>query len=255
VEELSEPKFDAATCYAGLEQQAKQYEERRRYAEATPVRDQMLLLFRKLYPNDLLGIALHTQWLGGLYEVQRLHAAAEALYCQGIEIQRRVLLENDEALLDSLNNLARLYRGERRYEEAETLYREVMETRRRQTPDNFAALAGSINEVGWMCEVQGRNPEAVTLFREALELRRQIVPQDATLIIRSLSHLAYHFAYYEGDYDATQHYEEVYQFAVQTLGEGDPETQLAKSNCQYYRNYLENGDDAEIDHPNDCGDA
>jgi serine/threonine-protein kinase len=135
---------------------------------------------RRVLGNDHRAVALD---LANLASVQ-LHAdptAADTLYRQAIALQRKLLSQDDEELLQSLQGRASVLVQRGSFAEAEALQREVLTSRRRVLGDGHPDLAFTIQNLASTLERKGDIPAAEALYREALRHRlARLAPGEAT---------------------------------------------------------------------------
>jgi len=97
---------------------------------------------------------------------ERELALAQKYLNQAIVLQTQ--FQQQDALANSLNNLAVLYEYQGRYNDAEPLYLQSLDIRKRQLGDDHPSVATSLNNLALLYESQGKYSEAEDLAKQAL---------------------------------------------------------------------------------------
>ena len=124
---------------------------------------------------------------GDLVRVEGRYDEAEPLYLESLEGQTRVLGEEDNRTLWTMNNLAVTYSRQGRYDEAEPLSLEVVETRRRVLGEEHRDTLAARNNLGGLYTIQGKYEQAAALL-EAVEANAR--ERGAVLSVVICPHLA-----------------------------------------------------------------
>ena len=97
---------------------------------------------------------------------ERELALAQKYLNQAIVLQTQ--FQQQDALANSLNNLAMLYESQGRYNDAEPLYLQSLDIRKRQLGNDHPDVASSLNNLAVLYESQGKYLEAEDLAKQAL---------------------------------------------------------------------------------------
>ncbi|MBI3476251.1 MAG: serine/threonine protein kinase [Acidobacteria bacterium] len=130
------------------------------------------------------------QVMGSVYEGLELHARAETLLLQTVEIQRRVLGPEHPTTLASARQLAWAISEQHRYAEAETMERDLVGvTSRTLGPDHAITLATE-SDLSRTLGLAGRYAEAEVLGRKVFERQQRVLGPDDSETIESQRRLA-----------------------------------------------------------------
>ena len=156
---------------------------------------------------------------------ERELALAEQYFNRAIVLQTQ--FQQQDALANSLNNLALLYRLQGRYNDAEPLYLQSLDIRKRQLGDDHPDVATSLNNLALLYKKQGRYNDAEPLYLQSLDIRKRQLGNDHPDVATSLNNLA-------GLYESQGKYLEAEDLAKQALiiyqnrlGNEHPNTQNA----------------------------
>ncbi|AFZ48869.1 tetratricopeptide repeat protein [Dactylococcopsis salina] len=166
-----------------LFQQVVQLYQEGKYAEAIPLAEQALTLYKEAVGEDHLAVAQTLNNLAVLYENQGRYSEVEPLYQQALAIQKRALGDDHPNVASSLNNLAGLYYRQGRYSEAEPLFKQALAMHKRLFPDDHPNVATSLNNLALLYESQGRYSEAEPLYQQALAMRQRLFPDDHPVLL------------------------------------------------------------------------
>jgi len=201
-----------------------------RSAEAEPLFEEALEIFRKALPEGHPDIATSLNNLALLYKSQGRSAEAEPLYDEALKICRKALPEGHPDIATSLNNLALLYKSQGRSAEAEPLYDEALKIWRKALPEGHPDIATSLNNLALLYKSQGRSAEAEPLYDEALKIRRKALPEGHPDIANSLNNLAELYRG-QGRYgEAEPLYDEALAIRRKVLPEGHPDIAVSLNN-------------------------
>ncbi|MDA0268483.1 MAG: CHAT domain-containing protein [Cyanobacteria bacterium] len=173
---------------ATLRQQVDALYQVGRYAEATPLAERVVAIYRSQGASRAIANALND--LALLYRVQGRYQDAEPLYLEAVDRMQNQLGDGDPLLATLFNNLAALYGSQGRYNEAEPLYLQSLEIDREQLGDRHPSVAASLNNLGWLYRNQGRYAEAEPLYLEALAIIREQLGDRHPNVAHSLNNLA-----------------------------------------------------------------
>ena len=118
------------------------------------------------------------------------YAAAEAIFIQALEIDRKTIGEIHPVYAIHLNNLAGLDWAQGRFAEAEGIYRDALEIDREAIGEVHPGYATHLNNLALVVQKQGRYAEAEGLFRQALDIGRRTIGERHPDYATRLSNLA-----------------------------------------------------------------
>ena len=163
----------------------------KRYISLAPICTVLGLAFKVKDPERLLGeehpitmaaignLAVALTRLGRTEE-------SEAVYRRLIELEERMLPQDDLDRTYSLNNLGVHYANIGRFTEAEPLLREALRIRVSQVDETDASLPFSNENLGMMLREAGRYEEAEPFLNRGLYLRRKLLGEEHRWIAESL---------------------------------------------------------------------
>jgi tetratricopeptide (TPR) repeat protein len=144
-----------------LNQAGSYLRDRAHYAEAEPLYQRALVIWKKaLGPEDPAVADSLNNNLGWLYYLHGKHAEAEPLYQRALAIREKAQGLEPPAVAWSLNNLAELYYLQGKYAEAEPLYLRALAIRKRTLEPEHPDVANSLNNLGLLYSKQGKYAEA-----------------------------------------------------------------------------------------------
>ena len=157
------------------------------------------------------------------YKAVHNYAQAEPLYKQAIEIDRKVLEENDPDFATDINNLAGLYRAMRNYVQAEPLYKQALEIRRKSLGEQHPVFVSSLNNLAFLYEAMGNYAQAEIFYKQVVEARRKISGTEHPDFATSLNNLAELYRIL-GKYPLAEPlYKQALEIDRKALGEENPE--------------------------------
>ena len=119
---------------------------------------------------------------------ERELALAQKYLNQAIVLQTQ--FQQQDALANSLNNLAVLYEYQGRYNDAEPLYLQSLDIRKRQLGNDHPDVATILNNLALLYESQGRYNDAEPLYLQSLDIRKRQLGNDHPDVASSLNNLA-----------------------------------------------------------------
>ena len=119
---------------------------------------------------------------------ERELALAEQYFNRAIVLQTQ--FQQQDALANSLNNLALLYESQGRYNDAEPLYLQSLDIWKRQLGDDHPDVATSLNNLAELYRSQGRYNDAEPLYLQSLDIRKRQLGDDHPDVATSLNNLA-----------------------------------------------------------------
>jgi tetratricopeptide (TPR) repeat protein len=119
---------------------------------------------------------------------ERELALAEQYFNRAIVLQTQ--FQQQDALANTLNNLALLYYSQGSYNDAEPLYLQSLDIRKHQLGDDHPFVATSLNNLAGLYESQGRYNDAEPLYLQSLDIRKRQLGDDHPDVASSLNNLA-----------------------------------------------------------------
>ncbi len=117
------------------------------------------------------------------------YAAAEPLYLEVLERQRRRWGETHPEVASALNGVAVLRFEQGKYDEAEALYRQALAQHRAAHGEEHTEVATDLYNLGLVLNARGRYTEAEASHRQALAIRRRILGDRHVWVGRTLTSL------------------------------------------------------------------
>ncbi len=145
--------------------------ERAQYAEAEPLYQQALHIWKRALGPDHPLVAHSFNGLANVYRDQGKYEQAEPLYQRALHIWKHALGPDHPGVAYLLNNLAELYRKQGKYEQAEPLYQRALAIREQQLGPEHPDVAYPFTGLADLYREQGKYAEAEPLYRRALFIR------------------------------------------------------------------------------------
>ena len=161
-----------------------------RAAEAEPLYEEALEMYRRLFKGDHPDVAQILNNLAGVRKSLGRAAEAEPLFEEALEMRRRLFKGDHPHVAANLNNLASVRESLGRAAEAEPLCEEALEMNRRLFKGDHPAVALSLNNLAGVRKSLGRAAEAEPLYEESLEMYRRLFKGDHPDVAQSLNNLA-----------------------------------------------------------------
>jgi tetratricopeptide (TPR) repeat protein len=176
--------------------------------------------------------------IGITYEDLGLLPEAEQQLEIALAIRRRILKENNEDTLTSMDRLAVVYRLEGKYAKAEPLRQEYLESRRRSLGDLHPSTLDAMNNLALLYRYEGKPALAEPLYIKAVDgLRRlKVVNQQSVGTMSNLAQLYHDQAKYA---QAEQLFSEAVEAAPRVMGAENPRTTIIMNNLAQV--YLDEG--------------
>jgi non-specific serine/threonine protein kinase/serine/threonine-protein kinase len=190
--------------------------------------DEALALRESLLGAGAAETAITAGSLAQLSFMRGDYGRAEALFRRKLDSLRRQATGNEEAISDTLNDLAMTVQRTREdYAGAQTLLGESLEIRRRLFGGLHPKIAQSLNNLG-MARYRSKQYEAAeALFRESLEMNRKLFGESHPEVAANLHNLGL-VARDRGDYEAANGYFEE-SVAMDRARLGTDHIQVARS--------------------------
>ena len=139
---------------------------------------------------------------------ERELALAEQYFNRAIVLQTQ--FQQQDALANSLNNLAELYESQGRYNDAEPLYLQSLDISKRQLGDDHPFVASSLNNLAVLYRSQGRYNDAEPLYLQSLDIWKRQLSDAHPAVATSLNNLA-------GLYESQGRYNDAEPLYLQSL--------------------------------------
>ena len=171
---------EESRCYAdALAQRAVVLQLLDRGAEAGPLFEQALALFRKHAPSDDPKLTLTLNNLGVHYFQMRQYDKAARAHEEALELRRNRKPPDETAVAESLHNLADAYRYlGRTPEDVLKLYQEALEIKTRVLNPNDVSIGQTRQNLASALEIRGDLNGASRNLEQALALYRRGLPPD-----------------------------------------------------------------------------
>lgn len=99
-------------------------------------------------------------------------------YEKTLEIERRILPENDPSLATTLNQIGVVYHKMKNYSKALKFYEESLEMRKKTLPENHPEIATSYGCIGLVYSNMDNCPTALTYYQKSLQIKKKTLPEN-----------------------------------------------------------------------------
>ncbi|RDW92542.1 hypothetical protein BP5796_01936 [Coleophoma crateriformis] len=155
---------------------------------------------------------------------------AGVLMAEVMEIDKKVLGNENPQTLTSMNDLAYLFFRQGKYDEAEPIYRQTLQLRAKVLGDEHPDTLGSRHNLALLLKSQGKYDEAEPIYRQTLQLSAKVLGEEHPDTLTSRNNLALLF-YYQGKYDEAEPiYRQTLQLSAKVLGDEHPDTLGSRNN-------------------------
>ncbi len=161
-----------------------------KYAEATAIAQQALILAERMLGKDHPDTLAKVHTLAVLYYEQGRYSEAEPFFRRALEACERVFGKEHPHTLTTVNNLAELYNSQGRTREAEPLLKRALEGQERVLGKEHPQTLFSLNNLALLYMSQGRYGEAEPLYRRALKARERVLGKEHPDTLTSVASLA-----------------------------------------------------------------
>jgi CHAT domain-containing protein/tetratricopeptide (TPR) repeat protein len=218
---------------ATLKEQADPLVAQGKYAQAQPLVEKMLEIYRRLLTDDHPDTATCTNNVAHILQGQGKYAQAQPLYEKALEVQRRLLTDDHPVTAFTYDNLSANLDAQGKYTEGQPLCEKALAIRRRLLTDDHPDTADSYRSVADNLHSQRKYVEAQPICEKALELSRRLRGDDHPLTARSYSILAINLNA-QGRYaEAQPLYEKALEITHRLLGEIHPDTAVVYNNLAF----------------------
>ncbi|PMD64205.1 uncharacterized protein K444DRAFT_506864, partial [Hyaloscypha bicolor E] len=157
---------------------------------------------------------------------QEHYKEAESIHRQCLKWQERVLGEDREDTLWSINELAYILYKQEQYVEAEALYRRCLKLRERVLGEENKDTLWSIHWLAYVLYRQEQYVEAEALYRRCLKLRERVLGEENKDTLLSIGNLACVLCEQEQYVEAEALHRRCLKLREKVLGEGHKDTLL-----------------------------
>ena len=159
---------DHVDVAASLYNLAHLHRQQRAYAQAEPLYQRALKIYRKANGSAVEGDVVDTlNELAFVHQRRGDHAEAERFGREALEMARRVFGDNDARVAECSMTLGGVAETLGRYDEAETHYQLALDIREKQSGPDDADVADSIAALAALYDVLGRYAESEPLHKRA----------------------------------------------------------------------------------------
>jgi tetratricopeptide (TPR) repeat protein len=218
---------------AGIQREADQMVQRGRYAEAQPLLEKALAIYRQALGED------HPQTARGYNDVayslanQRKYGEAQPLFEKALAICRKTLGEEHPHTAFGYNNVAGNLHAQWKYGEAQPLLEKALALRRKALGEDHPDTTQSYHNVTANLEAQGKYAEALSLNAKALALRRKALGQDHPDTAWAYTNVAGNLLALGKYAEAQPRFEKALAIFRKALGEDHPDTASSYNNVAY----------------------
>jgi len=207
-----------------------------KYAQAQPLFEKALEIFRRLLTDDHPETADSFAWLAYNFNAQGKYAQAQLPYEKALEIHRRLFADDHPDTASDYNNLAHNLNSQGKYAQALPLFEKALEIFRRLLTDDHALTARSYNNVAYNLGAQGKFAQAQPLYEKALEITRRLLTDDHADTATFYSSVAYNLAAQGKCAQAQPLFEKALEIHRRLLTDDHPDTAIS---FQYVASNLE----------------
>jgi tetratricopeptide (TPR) repeat protein len=223
------PKEDRDTCRSAqtMQEQAEALDAQGKYAQAQPLYEKVLEIYRRLLTDDHPATAESYEKLAVNLMYQRKSAAAQPRLEKALEIRRRLFTDDHPATATSYDNTAANLNDQGKYAAAQPLHEKALEIYRRLLGDDHPATAGSYNNLAYNLKSQGKYAQAQPLYEKALEIKRRLLSDDHRDTALGYNNLAINLAA-QGKYAQAQPlFQKGLEIKRRLLGDDHPDTAIS----------------------------
>ncbi|CAF1586109.1 unnamed protein product [Rotaria magnacalcarata] len=155
--------------------------------------DQAEELYQELLKNASTNSdrAFIYRMLGILQHQQGKYSKAVKFYEKSVEIERKILPEDDASLAPTYSNIGLVYNNMCEYSKALEFYEKSLKIRKISLPPNHPDLTTFYNNIGLVYKNMGEYAKALTIYRNSLPPTRLILKRD-TFFLYSLLYFLKH---------------------------------------------------------------
>ena len=223
-----------------LNQAANYLSTHGRYAEAEPLLQQALTIYKHILDPSDPATASTLSDLGRLYLSQGKYQQADPLLEQALAIRALALGQKHPETAASLNNLALLYCAQGKYDRADELFQQALQLRQSMLNPGHPDIAQSLNNLAELYTERGSYEQAESLYLEAWASQEKALGRFHPDVATTLNNLALLYRK-KGEYiQAEDYYEQALTIQKHILGNDHPA--LAQTLYNMGRLYRAQGD-------------
>jgi tetratricopeptide (TPR) repeat protein len=164
--------------------------ERAQYAEAEPLLQRALAIYKKNLGLAHPEVANVLNNLGGLYYNRGNDTKAEVYWEQALNMFEETLGKEHSTVATSLNNIAVLYDRQGKHSEAKLFYERALDIYRTMLEPEHPDIANTLNNLAGVYYNEGDDTKAGLLWKEALEIQEKKLDKEHPDIANTLNNLA-----------------------------------------------------------------
>ncbi len=205
----------------------------RKYAEAQPLFEKALAIYRQVLGEEHPDTAQVYHNLAFTLYSQRKYAEAQPLCEKALAIRRKILGDEHPDTAGSYNQLAANLNSQGKYAEAQPLYEKALAISRKVQGEEHSDTARGYNNLAHNLDAQGRYAEAQPLFEKALDILRKVLGEEHPYTALNYQNLAGNLND-QGKYaEAQPLYEKALAIRCKVLGEEHPDTASGYNNLAF----------------------
>ncbi|KAK5263049.1 hypothetical protein LTR96_011516, partial [Exophiala xenobiotica] len=158
------------------------------------------------------------------YTLLGRYGEAEEMHRQTLDLREKVLGEEHQSTLGSMNNLALVLRQQGNYEEAEQMHRQTLDLREKVLGEEHPSTLDSMNNLALVLRQQGLYEESEQMQRQALDLRKKVLGEEHPSTLDSINNLAIVLRQQGKFEEAKQMHRQELGMTEKVLGEEHPST-------------------------------
>jgi tetratricopeptide (TPR) repeat protein len=213
-----------------LNAQAEKLDDQSKYAQAQPLHEKALGIYRRLLSDDHPLTAEGRNNVAFNLNAQGKYAQAQPLFEKALETFRRLLSDDHPLTAEGYNNVAYNLNAQGKYAQAQPLFEKALEIYRRLLTDDHPDTVTICNNLAYNLNAQGKYAQAQPLCEKALEIRRRLLTDDHPHTAITYSNLAANL-YYQGKYAQAQPlYEKALEIRRNLLTNDHPDTAMGYYN-------------------------
>jgi len=187
VDQIGSPFVEAAQLFTKT---GVYLTRRARYAEAGPLLQRALAMFRSMPESNLLEVIECMNYQGWLYQEEGRYEEAEDLYRRSLVSAETVLGAEHSGTVASLHYLSGLYQEQGRYGEARPLMERALAIREVVLGPEHLETADGMSYLAWLSDAEGKYEQAEALYSRVLAIREAALGPENISVAMSLNNLA-----------------------------------------------------------------
>jgi CHAT domain-containing protein/tetratricopeptide (TPR) repeat protein len=204
-----------------------------RYAQAQPLFQQSLTLFRQLLGDEHPRTAAGYHNLALNLKAQGKYAEAGEGYRKALDLKRKLLGEEHPETATGYNNLATSLQAQGKYAEAEEGCRKALALYRKLLGEEHPDTANGYNNLAANLQAQAKYAEAEQGFRKSLGLYQKLLGDEHPRIALLYNNLAANLEDQDRYVEAEEDYRKALALYRKRLGDEHPDTVTCSQNLAY----------------------